>query len=66
MVGKYQIEDVMEDGKSLELKQGHFMFCVNVDPSLWEKAAKLEIGESYQIGLSDAAELRNKVVLQIA
>jgi hypothetical protein len=64
-VGKFQIEDVIEEGKSLELKQGFLSFCVNVDPSLVGVAASLEIGQKVEIGLSDAKELKDQVVVQI-
>jgi hypothetical protein len=66
-ISKYQIDDVMEDGKSLEIRglRSFLGCCVNVDPSVQGAASKLRIGQVVELGLTDAEMLKDRVVMQI-
>jgi hypothetical protein len=65
---KYQILDIMDDGKSLEImRQGSFMpGCIDVDSSLVERARNLRIGQVAMLGLSDEKQWNSKRVIEIA
>ena len=65
---KYQVLDIMDDGKSLEImKQGSFLpGCIDVDSSLVERASELRIGQFVMLGLSDDKQWNDKKVVEIA